>query len=459
MSMRTPAPRTALEAATWRRLPVSGWPWRSAGYLLATQPVAVVTAACLAVPAVPWLVLAAGGYQAGAIVLLTLLGAALVAALGPLLSAPLAALARRRLPLVDTRPNMPEIRLSADELPLGQPPRLSARVAAWLRSRYLEPTAWRELGYICLLATVVPALSVAALFALPLAALFVASPFLVLAQGPHGGAVALGFGSAATVTQTVPFLIGGLLLLLLVPYLVTLIAGADAAVARALLLTGPGDLLRAELTEVTRSRARLADAFETERRRIERDLHDGAQQRLVSLTMQLGLARLDLPPASPAAAAVAAAHQQAKQLMTELRELIHGIQPQVLTDLGLPAALGELAEQSLVPVTVDAQLPGRLPGPVEATAYFAVAEALTNVAKHSGATSATVTARRHGDTLVVEVSDNGHGGADPIRGSGLTGLADRVAVTAGRMLISSPAGGPTRLHVEMPCGQSQPLSG
>jgi signal transduction histidine kinase len=457
--MGTADPRTALEAATWRRLPVSVWPWRSAGYLLATQPVAVVTAACLAVPAVPWLVLAAGRYQAGAIAALTVLGTALVAALGPLLSAPLAALARRRLPMVDSRPDMPEIRRSSGEIRPGRAPQLSAKVTAWLRSRYLEPAAWREFGYICLLATVVPALSVAALFALPLAAWFIASPFLVLAQGPHGGAVALGFGHASTVAQTVPYLIGGPPLLVLAPYLVTLVAGADAAVARALLLTGPGDQLRAELTEVTRSRARLADAFETERRRIERDLHDGAQQRLVSLTLQLGLARLDLPPGSPAAATVAAAHEQAKQLMTELRELIHGIQPQVLTDLGLPAALGELADQSPVPVTVDAELPGRLPGQVEATAYFAVAEALTNVAKHSGATSATVTARRRGDTLVVEVSDNGHGGADPMRGSGLTGLADRVAVTGGRMLISSPAGGPTRLRAEIPCTRSQPLSG
>ncbi|HTW04770.1 MAG TPA: sensor histidine kinase, partial [Streptosporangiaceae bacterium] len=208
-----------------------------------------------------------------------------------------------------------------------------------------------------------------------------------------------------------------------------------------------------------RSRARLADAFEAERRRIERDLHDGAQHKLVSLTMQLGLAQLDLPPGSPAAESVAAARDQAKQLMTELRELIHGIQPQVLTDLGLPAALGELADQSPIPVTVDAHLDRRLPGHIESNAYFAVAEALTNVSKHSGATSARVIARLHGGLLTIEISDNGHGGADPDRGTGLTGLADRVAVAGGRMLLSSPPGGPTVLRVEVPCPQSTPSSG
>ena len=302
-------------------------------------------------------------------------------------------------------------------------------------------------------------LTIAALLAAPLIGTFIASPFLVLAQRPSGGSIALGFGQVATVGQALPYMIAGALLLPLVPYLLTLLAGGHAAVARALLLGGPAERMRAELVEVSRSRARLADAFEVERRRIERDLHDGAQQRLVGLTLQLGLARLDLLPGSPAAETVAAAHEQAKQLMAELRELIHGIQPQVLTDLGLPAALGELADQSSVPVAVDAQLAGRPPSQIESTAYFVVAEALTNIAKHSGATSASVTARQHDGVLTIEISDNGHGGADPHCGTGLTGLADRVAVTSGRMLLSSPPGGPTLLRVELPCTQSHPPSG
>ncbi len=302
----------------------------------------------------------------------------------------------------------------------------------------------------------IAALSVAVLLAAPVAVAFLASPFLVMAQQPGSAPVALGFGHVATVAQALPYLLAGLVLLPAAGYLVTLAAGADAALARALLLAGPGEQLRAELTEVTRSRARLADTFESERRRIERDLHDGAQQKLVSLTLQLGMAQLDLPPGTPAAGAVAAAHEQARQLMAELRELIHGIQPQVLTDLGLPAALGELADSSPVPVTVDAPLAGRLPGRVENTAYFVAAEALTNIAKHSGATTAAVSARRDDNVLTIEITDNGHGGADPARGTGLTGLADRVAVAGGRMLLSSPPGGPTLLRAELPCDPSQP---
>jgi len=450
IGMRTGAPQTALQAVAWRRLLISSWPWRSAGYVLASLPAAVVAAAGLAIPAVPWLMLAAGGYEPGVIVLLVLLGGVLTAALGPLIAVPVAALGRWRLHLVDARP-----------LDAGR--RGTAAVAgpgSWLRTRYADPVAWRETAYVCLLATVVPALCVAALAAVLLSGTLIVSPFLVLAQQPGGGApVQLAVGQASTVGQAVPYMIAGIVMLPLLPYLMTLVAGTDAAVARALLLGGPADRLRAELTEVSRSRARLADAFEAERRRIERDLHDGAQQKLVSLTMQLGLARLDLPPGSPAAGTVAAAHDQAKQLMAELRELIHGIQPQVLTDLGLPAALDELADQSPIPVTVDARLDGRLPGHVENTAYFAAAEALTNIAKHSGATSITVTARLHDGVLAVEISDNGHGGADPGRGTGLTGLADRVAVAGGRMLLSSPPGGPTILRVEVPCPNSTPSSG
>jgi signal transduction histidine kinase len=449
IGMRTSAPQTALEAVTWRRLLVSSWPWRSAGYLLTTVPAAL---AAVAVLAIPWLVLAArlaaGDDQAGVIVVLVLLGIALVIGLGPVVVTPLADLERRRLQLVDIRPAV----LRRRESPAGGP-------AAWLRDRYINPVAWREVGYVCLLAIAAPVPVAAALFAEPLAVFLIAGPFLVLAQQPGSGPVALVFVHVSTVGQALPYAIAGLVLLPAVPYLLTLVAGGQAAVARALLAGGSAERLRAELTEVSRSRTRLADAFETERRRIERDLHDGAQQRLVSLTMQLGLARLDLPPGSPAAGTVAAAHDQAKQLMAELRELIHGIQPQVLTDLGLPAALGELADQAPISVTVDAHLDRRLPRHIESNAYFAVAEALTNVAKHSGATSARVIARLHGGLLTIEISDNGHGGADPDRGTGLTGLADRVAVAGGRMLLSSPPGGPTVLRVEVPCPQSTPSSG
>jgi signal transduction histidine kinase len=442
-------PQTALQAIACRRLLISGWPWRGAGYLLSTLPLALAALAGLAVPALPWLVLAAelrsGSYQAGVIVVLALLGAALIPALGPLIAVPLAAAERRRLRLVDRRP----AGRRQNAAPGGP--------VSWLRARYTEPATWREVGYACLLATVAPALTLAAMLALLLTGVLVASPFLVMAQQPGSAPVTLAFGDAATVRQALPYAIVGAALLPVVPYLLTLLAGAQAALARAMLTGGPGEL-RAELAEVSRSRARLADAFEAERRRIERDLHDGAQQRLVSLTLQLGLARLDLPPASPAGQTVAAVHEQAKTLMAELRELIHGIQPQVLTDLGLAAALGDLADQSPIPVAVDVRLPGRPPGPAENTAYFVAAEALANVTKHSGATRARVTVAQGGGTVTVEISDNGRGGADPERGTGLTGLADRVAVSGGRMLLSSPDGGPTLVRAELPCHPSQPRS-
>ncbi|MEV1173322.1 histidine kinase [Nonomuraea sp. NPDC049784] len=241
--------------------------------------------------------------------------------------------------------------------------------------------------------------------------------------------------------------VAGVLLLPVAAYTITAWGGARGAMARAML--APPD---SELSEVLRSRARLVDAFEMERRRIERDLHDGAQQRLVSLSMTLGLARLDLPDDSPAGRLVDRAHDEAKQALAELRELIRGVHSQVLTDRGLGAAVRDVAGRSPVPVDVDVELDGRLPAPVEVTAYYVVSEALANLAKHSQATRGAVTARVERGTLVVEVRDDGVGGADPAKGTGLTGLADRLAVVGGKLSLSSPMGGPTLIRVEIPCG-------
>jgi signal transduction histidine kinase len=165
------------------------------------------------------------------------------------------------------------------------------------------------------------------------------------------------------------------------------------------------------------------------------------------------MARLDLPDGSPAAEPLSRAHQQAKELMVELRELIHGIHPQTLTDMGLPAAIRELAGRSPIPVgvTVRGGSATRLPQRVEGTAYFVASEALANVVRHSRATRADVTLSRTRGLLVLEVRDDGCGGADPAGGTGLTGLADRVAVLDGRVLLASPTGGPTVVRVELPC--------
>ncbi|MBR8642767.1 sensor histidine kinase [Streptomyces tuirus] len=251
----------------------------------------------------------------------------------------------------------------------------------------------------------------------------------------------------ATTWQSVAGPVAGALLLPVAAYPVAAWAGVRGAVARAVLF--PKDR---ELREVVRSRARLVDAFEAERRRIERDLHDGAQQRLVALTMKLGLAALDLPPGSAAAKEVGEAHALAKEALTELRELIRGIHPQILTERGLSAAARDIAGRCPVPTDLDLDLPGRLPAGVEQTAYYVTAEALTNIARHSGADRCRVTARCHDGVLRLDIEDNGSGEADPARGTGLTGLADRIAAADGRMLLSSPRGGPTLLRAEIPCG-------
>ncbi|WP_030245297.1 MULTISPECIES: sensor histidine kinase [unclassified Streptomyces] len=250
----------------------------------------------------------------------------------------------------------------------------------------------------------------------------------------------------ATPWQSVAGPVAGALLLPVAAYPVAAWAGVRGAVARAVLF--PKDR---ELREVVRSRARLVDAFEAERRRIERDLHDGAQQRLVALTMKLGLAALDLPPGSAAAKEVGEAHALAKEALTELRELIRGIHPQILTERGLPAAARDIAGRCPVPTDLDLDLPVRLPATVEQTAYYVTSEALTNVARHSGAARCRVTARCRDGVLRLDIQDNGSGGADPARGTGLTGLADRIAAADGRMLLSSPPGGPTLLRAEIPC--------
>jgi signal transduction histidine kinase len=229
-------------------------------------------------------------------------------------------------------------------------------------------------------------------------------------------------------------------------------ANAHAFIAQGLLGPSPAQL-RARVAALKASRDRAVDSAEDERRRIERDLHDGAQQRLVALAMDLGMAKEKLRTDPQAATElVGEAHEEAKRALAELRDLARGIHPAVLADRGLDAAISALAARSPVPVGVEVATE-RLPGAVESTAYFVVAEALTNAAKHARAGEITVHIARRDDLLVVEVTDDGDGGADPARGSGLRGLADRVAAIDGRLTVTSPAGGPTVVRAELPCGR------
>jgi signal transduction histidine kinase len=209
--------------------------------------------------------------------------------------------------------------------------------------------------------------------------------------------------------------------------------------------------LRARLEELRASRARLVEAGDAERRRLERDLHDGAQSRLVALALLLRGARARAEAGSELAALLDRATAELQAGLDDLRELARGIHPAVLTDRGLEPALQSLVARVPVPVSVEAPAAERLPGAVESAAYFVVSEALANVAKYARATHAEVAVRRDNGRVTVEVTDDGVGGADAARGSGLRGLADRVAALDGTLSLDSPAGRGTRVRAEIPC--------
>lgn len=237
---------------------------------------------------------------------------------------------------------------------------------------------------------------------------------------------------------------------------ITRLADLEAGWSTSLLRPSPKALLAARVEQLTATRADAIAAHGAELRRIERDLHDGAQARLVALSMRIGLARRanDHDPGT-ARLLLDDAQEQAEQALTELRHVVRGIHPPILTDRGLVGAVRAPAAGAGVRVTVDmAGLEDdgpRAPAAVEAAAYFVVAEALTNVAKHSGSPTATVRIARMRRGLQVEVADRGHGGAAESSGSGLLGIRRRVAALDGTLRMSSPVGGPTVIEVELPC--------
>ncbi|EXG82607.1 sensor histidine kinase [Cryptosporangium arvum] len=230
-----------------------------------------------------------------------------------------------------------------------------------------------------------------------------------------------------------------------------LLARLDAALARRLLGPTAAEALDARLAELARSRARTIEAADAERRRIERDLHDGTQQRLVALALTLGLARTALAD-GPGRDAVESAHRQAKAVLAELRDFVRGLHPAVLDDRGLDAALSGLVAGLPQPVELHVDVAGRCPPAIEAIAYFVVSETLTNVTRHAHASRVEVVVVRRGDRLRLTVVDDGVGGAAGRAGGGLEGLAQRVAAVDGEFRIESPPGGPTRVEAELPCG-------
>lgn len=422
--MHSPGLWQALRAPRYLR---GGWPWRAAAYLLTGVCVGLATLMALLLLAV------VGGVLAVVVIGVPLL---LMFALAGI---PLAALERRRLRLVD-------LTVLAD--PHRDPE--GTGLAAWVRVRLKEPATWRELGYALLCACVLWPLEALVLgTVLVVCGGLLATPVVMATVGGGEEVRVLKMWLADSYPQACAAALVGALLLPVLAYPLGLVAAGRAALARQL-LSSRATSVDSRIQELGRSRMRLVDAFEAERRRIERDLHDGAQQRLVALSMTLGLARLE-NPGEPLGGLLAKAHDEAGTALVEIRELIRGIHPQVLTDRGLKDAVEDVADRSTVPVGVRFELPERLPEAVETAAYFAVSEALANVGKHSGADRAEVCGRIAGGELVVEVRDDGAGGADFSGGTGLQGVADRISVLDGHLTISSPVGGPTVFRVRIPC--------
>jgi signal transduction histidine kinase len=416
---------SALADRPWRFL-TSAWPWRSFAYVASSPFVALGVLAGLI-----------GAIVAGIMLSPVWIGIVVLYSL-PVLGVAVGRLERWRIRLMQ----------GPDEPPLASPhlalPDTTLRQRIAYRRR--EPASLRALGYTALLAFLVGWVDfVLVLFTLLATGVLALSP-LIASFEP----VSVFWWEADTPAEALPLaLLAAPAWFVLSAYVLTLAAAAQAELARSLL--GPREEeLRKRVVELRRSRLDLVDAFETERRRIERHLHDGVQQRLVGLTMTLGLAEYKLPEGE-VRELLGKAHAEAESALADLRDAVRDIHPRVLVDHGLPAAVNEVADRLPIPVSVELGLTDRLPQPVEAAAYFVVSEALSNVAKHSRASRCTVRGWVAAGSLVVVVEDDGVGGADPAGGTGLGGLITRVDALSGTLDITSPVGGPTRLRMEMPC--------
>jgi signal transduction histidine kinase len=420
-------PKTAWTALASPRYLVSSWPWRSYAYLFTAVPMGAVS-----------IVVLVGLAAAGALLSPILVGILILGAF-PLIGAAIGWAERRRagLMLVDG---------------ISSPHATLPRELRWrdrLKFRRREQASMRALGYGFVLGVLIWPISAL------VAGVSAATLLITLAAPIIADHVQMGMGpwTLDTAREGLVFLVlFGPVFYVVSSYLIGVLAGAEASLAKTML--GPRqEELQRNVADLRRSRLDLVDAFETERARIERHLHDGVQQRLVGLTMTLGLAELDLP-AGEGRRLVVKAHAEAEAALADLRAAVRGIHPRVLVDHGLEAAVREVADRMPLPVTVQVSLPSRLPPPIEAAAYFVVSEALANVAKHARATKCEVSGFLDHEQLIITVADDGVGGAEPGKsgaGTGLTGLVTRLDALGGRLDVDSPPGGPTRLRMECPC--------
>jgi len=342
------------------------------------------------------------------------------------------------------------------ELPAPPPAAQAAGVWPWLRTALVDAAGWKGLAYgVVMLPWGVLAFSVTlTVWSFGLSLLTAPLWGWAVPDGgpdPIGSHDLTGWGRVGVLAGAVVL---GAAVLLVTPSIIGGMARVHRALVRSLLSADPKGVLERRVDELWASRSASVDAAEAERRRIERDLHDGTQQRLVGLAIDLGIARERLADSGDERARelVEQVHEGLKEAIAELRDLVRGIHPAVLTDRGLDAAVSGLAARSPIPVEVRSTLRRRLPAPVESAAYFAVAEALTNATKHSGARLVTVTIREDGADLTVDVVDNGRGGAQITPTGGLRGLEDRLRSLDGRLEVGSPPGGPTVVKAMIPCG-------
>jgi signal transduction histidine kinase len=328
--------------------------------------------------------------------------------------------------------------------PIAPPYADLPREGAWRRlwARLRDRATWKDLGWFGVLATA-GAVAGLVLIALWSTALVLITLPITASTFPDGTTI-----GDASLPLAFVLAAGGLLVAVLAVFAARPLATGIAALARALL--GPD--VEEQVARLEHSRASAVDATDSTLRRIERDLHDGAQHRLVAIALDLGRAREKMAD-DPAAAEplIAQAHEETKRAMAELRDLVRGIHPSILTDRGLDAAVSALAGRSPVPVSVNVMLEARPPAAAETAAYYVVAEALTNVAKHGSANEAEVRIDHRDGALTVVVEDDGQGGAARTAGSGLEGIGQRVDALGGSLEIDSPAGGPTKLKAVIPC--------
>lgn len=420
--MQPVQPRPATPGLALRRhrftLLFTSWPWRSLAYLLATPVVAVM-----------WL------FTCWPLL--------------PLAGIPLGHIERWRLRWVDLHPT-PNPHTTPE----------ASGFRAWTGHRLREQITWTELLCGVLLVPVSLLGFVVMTIGLMLPAALVGSVALILTLLALGIDPASVDPTAEAIHQNpaaqAGFVLLGLLLLIAGMYLVTLTAEGQRYLTR-LLISSPAAGLVEQVGALTRSRARVTSAFDDERRRIERDLHDGAQQRLTSLVMTLGTLHYQHQRGDDVAPLIQQARTDAQRAVDELREIVHGIYPSALSEHDLADALDELVlrtENAGLRATANIELPDDIPTLVQVGVYFAVSELVTNVIKHAEATSLFLLAHHTPDgTLYVTVQDDGHGGAHT-GGSGLLGVIDRIETLGGHVKISSPAGGPTRITLEVPCASS-----